>query len=383
MIPLTVHASRFSGVSTNMLLRSFACSIGLSFAVLGAAKDPKSLRSAAPAQGVKAPGVLIPYGNLKSEAEIPLTSAPTGFLFTESIAIADSAGIHRFDAKTGKAFDPPRDSKDVDKPCGGLLNAFSFVWTASCGTSSLAKLEVRPVRGAGGRPGADAPKDADAPKPEPPPQRKPPAPPVFIATGMAPLASTALAASEDSVWLLGDNKTTLQRIDPKENTVVAEVRLPAACTSILSAESSLWVACPGEARILRIDPRTNLVDKRIEVAAQPVALAAGESSIWVLCRKEGKVARIDPKTNKVSATIELGIPNASGMLAFGEGSLWASVPGFPVMRITPSTDKVAQQFHGAGGGMIYFGSGSVWIASEKSNTVTRFDPKRISATLAE
>ena len=115
----------------------------------------------------------------------------------------------------------------------------------------------------------------------------------------------------------------------------------------------------------------------------PVALAAGESSIWVLGRKDGKVSRIDPKTNKVTATMELGIASAEGSLAFGEGSLWASAPGFPVMRIAPATDNVVQQFHGEGGGRVAFGLGSVWVGSDQSSTIVRFDPKRIQATLAE
>jgi len=342
----------------------------------GAAKQPKAVKTSSPANGVKTPGVLIPFANLKSEAELSLAAPPSGLLFTESIAVTGPEGIHRFDARTNKPFEPSRDIKGVEKPCGGLLSAFSFVWTASCGSSSLVKFEMRPIRGTrspGGRP-------PDAPKSEAPPT--PPAAPVFIPTGM-PTAGAALAASQDSVWLLADAKTSLQRIDPQENKIVAEIRLPVGCASILFAEGSLWAACPEESKLLRIDPRTNLVDKRIEVPGEPVSITAGESSIWVLCRKEGKIARVDPKTNKSIATIELAIPNANGALTFGEGSVWASVPGFPIMRIAPATDKVVQQFHGQGGGLIQFGLGSVWVASSDSNIVTRFDPKRIMATLAE
>jgi len=379
------------------------------FVGLAVAKDPKPVKTgAAPAHGVKTPGILIPYGSLKSEVEITLDAPPAGFLFTDAIAFTGDAGIRRFDAKTNKPFEPTRDIAGVEKPGGGLLNAFSFVWTASCGKASLAKLEMQPaVRGGGpgggrrgGRPegaaaetpdaakpaeAAAAAKPVDAPKPEPvkiaPP--KPPAPPAFIETGSTPVAITALAASEDSIWMLSDAKTALLRIDPIANLIVAEMRLPAACSSILYAETALWVTCPTESRLLRIDPKTNLVDKRIDIPKEPVSLAAGESSIWVLCRKEGKIARIDPKTNKVSATIELNIPNADGMIAFGEGALWASTPGFPVMRITPGNDKVAQQFHGEGGGILHFGLGSVWVSSAKSKSVFRFDPKRIQATLGD
>lgn len=379
-------------------------------AAVALAKDPKPPKNAVPAAGVKTPGVLIPAASLKAEAEFTLSSPPAGFHFSDAVSLAEAGGIRRFDAKTNKAFEPSRDIKEVAKPCGGLVNAFGALWTATCGTPALAKVELPPPpregRGGGGR-GMTAKPDAAKPdaakpeaekaeaklaaKPEPPkaefakpsPPPAKPKPAVFISLETAPAARAAVAASEDSVWLLADSKTSLQRIDPKEHKPVADLRLPSACASILYAEAALWVACPGETKLLKVDPKTNLVDKRIEVAAQPVALAAGEGSIWVLGRKEGKISRVDPKTNKVTATIELGVPNAEGTLAFGEGALWASVPGFPVMRIAPGTDKVVQQFHGEGGGLIAFGAGSVWVGSEKSSVVRRYDPKRIQATLAE
>lgn len=369
-----------------------------------AAKQPKVAKSpAAPIHGVKTPGVLIPFETLKSEAVITLASPPAALLFTESIALADTAGIHRYDSKTNAPFDPPRDLAGLDKPCGGMLSAFSFVWMPVCGKPALAKLDMRPVP-APPQPTEKAKADdkvvaGETKKPEDakPEEKKasgerrsrgprndtPPAAPAFLELASAPSAPAAIAATEDSIWLLADEKTSLQRIDPKENRIVAEVRLPPSCTSLLAAERSLWIACPSESKLLRVNPRTNLVEKRIDVAAEPVSVTAGESSIWVLSRKEGKVARIDPKTNKVTATIDLAVPNADGALAFGDGMVWASLPGFPVIRIAPATDKVVQQFHGDGGGRIHFGLNSLWVASAGVNRVIRFDPKRVLATLAE
>jgi streptogramin lyase len=105
----------------------------------------------------------------------------------------------------------------------------------------------------------------------------------------------------------------------------------------------------------------------------------------VLCEKEGKVERIDPKTNKVVKTIELGVPNAHGNLAFGEGFLWVTQDGFPLTRIDPETEKerVAQQFWGQGGGLISVTSGSIWLSNVNKGTVWRLDPKRVIATIAE
>jgi streptogramin lyase len=210
---------------------------------------------------------------------------------------------------------------------------------------------------------------------------------VAAGSGSAPYA---IASSPDSIWTLTDDKTTLTRIDPDTNAIVSEMRLPASCRSITFAVDSVWAVCPGEKRIIRINPQTNLVTARVEVTPDPVSLAFGgataaENSIWVLSRKEGKVARIDPKTNKVIATIDLGFTNADGNIAFGDGFLWVTAPGFPITKISTQLEKekVVQQFAGDGGGMIQFGLNSVWLTNTAYNNVWRIDPKRIAATLAE
>ena len=69
----------------------------------------------------------------------------------------------------------------------------------------------------------------------------------------------------------------------------------------------------------------------------------------------------------MTATIELGIPNAEGNVAFGEGSVWVSSTGFPISRIHPGTDKVVQQFTGEMGGMVQLGLKSVWLVERKSD----------------
>jgi hypothetical protein len=91
----------------------------------------------------------------------------------------------------------------------------------------------------------------------------------------------------------------------------------------------------------------------------------------------------DPKTNKAAATIELGTPGLNGDLAFGEGYLWARparLPGGAELTLR-ATSRTA--FAGPGGGVLYVGAGSVWIPNLKANTLSRFDPKRIKATLAD
>jgi streptogramin lyase len=192
-----------------------------------------------------------------------------------------------------------------------------------------------------------------------------------------------IAATGDSVWMLTDDKTTLTRIDPMQNRVVADIRIEAGCRGLTFGETAIWIACPSNNKVIRFNPETNLVEKRIEVSADPEAVAVGEGSIWVYCRKDGKVDRIDPKTDKVSKSIDVGLAGLQSQIAVGEGSVWLTSPGFPITRIDPKSETVAQQFTGEGGGAIAIGGGFIWLSNRDAATVWKIDPKLVALTLPE
>jgi virginiamycin B lyase len=314
------------------------------------AGDKKPTAPVAPKAGIKTPGVQIPIASLKPEAQIESAPAWIGIADVLLIPNSSTGTLDRLDPKTNKLDKP---IPGVNKTCGGTITAFSSVWVATCGDQSVSRID---------------PKKWEIT--------------ATIASG-AGIAHQSIAASADSVWVFTDNLTTLSRIDPDVNRVVGELRLPAGCTMLAFGETALWATCPSEDRVLRINPQTNLVEKRIEVSKRPVALALGEGSIWVLCEKEGKVDRIDPKTNKVTKSIELQVPDAAGGIAIGQGSVWVTQEGFPLTRIDPGTEKVVQQFWGAGGGAIQFGLNAIWLSNLHEATLWRIDPKRVLATLAE
>jgi virginiamycin B lyase len=318
-------------------------------AASGAGEQKKTAPPAAPVKGIKTPGVQIPFASLKSEMEYE-GNTPAWIAVADTITLPAKDGLVRIDAraKEKKLAEPVT---GVSEPCGGAVNAFGSVWTGACGGKSITRID---------------PKTAKVT--------------ATLPVGIGP-ARIGIAANADSVWAITDARGTLSRIDPVANAVVAEFRVPADCGSLTFGETALWLACPAENRVLRVDPQTNVVDKSIEVGAQPEALVIGEGSVWVLCAKDGKIDRIDPKTNKVSKTIELGAPAAGGSLAMGEGSIWVSMAGFPLTRVDPQGERVAQQFYGAGNGAVQAGMGSVWLVN--SGKVLRLDPKRIAATLAE
>lgn len=297
--------------------------------------------------GIKTPGVQIPFSALVAEAEVAAT-APEWVAFSGSMFAPNGDSVLKVDPKTNKAGDP---IAGLSKPCGGLVNAFDSLWIPQCGNGTLARIDAKTLKVT-----------------------------ASISSGVAG-ARGSIVASSDSIWLLTDDKTTLSRIDPDQNMVVGEIRLPAGCQSLAVADKSIWVACPAKNKVLRINAATNVLEESIAVSPQPVAIAAGaEGALWVLCRKEGKLERIDTKTNKVAKTIELGVPDADGAIAFGEGWLWVTQKGFPLARIDAKQETVVQQFYGTGGGgALVTSNGALWLAT--GTGVTRIDPKRVLATL--
>ncbi|MEP7352556.1 MAG: glutaminyl-peptide cyclotransferase [Acidobacteriota bacterium] len=319
--------------------------------------DPKSkstpTKPEVPNAGIKTPGIQIPYASLKADAEIP--GAPAWILPSDTLLVpAESgSGLQRIDLKTNKRSEP---MAGVDKPCSGALIAFKSLWVTNCADGSVVRM------------------DAKGTKVE-----------ATLNIGVANLRS-GIASTSDSVWVLTDTKTTLSRIDPESNSVVAEIRVGAGCFGLQSAESSLWLTCPSEDKLLRINPMTNLVEQQIKVTAKPSSFTFGDGSLWVLGLKEGKIDRIDPKTNKVIKTISLEVADAEGSIVYGEGALWASLTGFPLMRIDTTAEKetVLQQFAGENGGsQLFAAGGSIWLSNTKQANFVRLDPKRIVATLAE
>jgi hypothetical protein len=335
----------FRGVAAGLLALSAL------HAATGKGKTPPV---AGPKQGVKTPGIQIPFANVKAEATIPAPDKPAWLFFASggpgTVYFPAPEKLEKIDAKSNKPGDPVAGLK---KPCGGMVSAFGSLWLPTCGDGSLQRLDPKTLKIT-----------------------------ATVPAGTGTVTGT-IAASADSVWLLTDDKATLSRIDPDANAVAAEFRLPAGCQSLIFAETALWIACPGMNKVLKVNPETNIVDKRVEVSAGPFALAAGQGSIWVLCGKEGKVDRIDPKTDKVTKTIDLAAPAAEGGIAFGEGYLWVTMTGFPLTRIDVATETVAQQFWGEGGGAIQTSAGAIWLSNRNSGAISRIDPKLILATLAE
>ncbi len=332
------------------IFMSFVLSLLFALSVMEGADKSSKITQPKPVRGITTPGIQIPIASLKPAAEIPVPAKPDWIFFTDSLFLPGKNALDRVDPKTNKLEEPVT---GLEKPCGGMATGFGSLWVPSCASGALERIDSKTLK-------VSAKLDIGASS-----------------------AAGIVAESSDSIWMLVDDKTTLARIDPDQNAVVAEIRLPADCRNLTFGETALWLACPSENKVIRINPATNLVEKQIEVSAEPVSLVTGLNSVWVYCRKESKVDRIDPKTNKVSKSIELKVPGAEGAIAFGEGSIWVSMQGFPLTRIDPVAEAVAQQFVGDGGGSVRVSAGAVWLSNKEAGTLLRIDPKLVVLTLAE
>ncbi len=132
---------------------------------------------------------------------------------------------------------------------------------------------------------------------------------------------------------------------------------------------AIWVTNTGRPRstesgsVQRIDPKKNTVVATITVRGQPRFLAVGEGAVWVLNQADGTVSRIDPKTNEVVATIDVGAPGPGGDIAAGEGAVWVRATRVLLSVIDPKTNKVVARFGPPrGSGAVRAGDGKVWVS---------------------
>jgi len=301
--------------------------------------------------GVTTPGVRIPITKLKPDAVYEFPGAPDWMAVDKEVWVSNSPknAVARLDPKSAVAttFTVGKD------PCSGLAAGFGSLWVPNCGDSTITRLDLK-----------DGKEQA-----------------TFAMTIADSEGGVAIGAG--SFWILTDTKGTLARVDPATNKVVAEINVAPGSFAVAFGENAVWVTSHEKNTLTRINAQTNVIEQTISVGPKPRFLTVGEGAVWTLNQGDGSISRVDPKTNKVIATIEAGIPGGGGEISAGEGSVWATSFEYPITRIDPSTNKVAQQFFGEGGDSIRVGLGQVWLTNIRAGNIWRVDPKRVMATLAE
>ena len=231
------------------------------------------------------------------------------------------------------------------EPCSGLVFAFGSLWAPVCGkhpsldridpnaNAVTAVLPVRPQNSEGG-----------------------------------------ITASGDSVWLAtGDG--SLSRIDPTTNRVRQRIPIPRGALNPLYAAGVVWVTSGLNDTLLAIDAVSGGILARMSVGHKPRFLTSGDGFIWTLNQGDGTVTKVDASGKRVVATIDAHIPGHGGEIAYGDGSVWATLIKTPLTRVDGRTNAILGQWQGIGGDAVRFGHASVWLTDYDHGRVWRIAPQ--------
>jgi serine/threonine protein kinase len=132
----------------------------------------------------------------------------------------------------------------------------------------------------------------------------------------------------------------------------------------------------------RIDPRTNTLTATIETGVQPVMVDVGLGSVWVITKRDRTLVQIDPRTNSVIRTISTKQALSPDMIAVGEGGVWlvqatTGIPGRWLWKYDPRTHVLAPAaIDGIIPCGVSAGAGAVWLCdyAHQPETLLRLSP---------
>jgi streptogramin lyase len=304
-----------------------------------------------PEAQIQKPGVKqvqLPFLELQPSATFNIGGTADWVLVTENavwVAATKPYALRRIDPVTNSIV------ATVPLPgeaCSGLAYGFGSVWAPLCGEKpGLARIEI-------------ATNSLSTMLPIPP-----------------AAAEGGIAASAESVWMVTDSKGKLSRIDPSTNSVRQSTPVPPGSFNPIFSAGVVWLTGTQSNVLTAVDARSGRVLESVSVGSQPRFLTAGGGSVWVLNQGDGSISRVDEKRRKLIATIQAGLPGKGGDIAFGAGSVWASVFDIPLTRIDATTGTVLRQWVGTGGDSLRYGFGSIWITDYNKGLLLRIPPEAV------
>jgi virginiamycin B lyase len=188
-----------------------------------------------------------------------------------------------------------------------------------------------------------------------------------------------LAISENAVWVTNDKLKSVQRIDPRTNTLVAKIEFPSEpCSGLAFAFNSLWVPLCGQpASLARVDPATNKITATLPVgpADNEGGITASEYSLWIISDANGTLLRVDPASHTVRQKI--AIPPGSFNPVYSDGIVW--VTGNQSSVLTPVNARSGEVLPsipvGPNPRFLTAGDGSIWTLNQGDGSVTRISAK--------
>ena len=286
--------------------------------------------------------IQVPFSSLKPQAIFKIGESADWVEITDDavwVGSSKPASVHRID--------PLRDKEVAvvplpGEPCAGLAFGFGSLWVPLCGKpNSIARVDAGTNRISAILPAGPAGPEG------------------------------GIAVSGDSVWIVSDDAGTLLRIDPATNQVRQRISIAPGSYNPVFSEGTVWITATTANFLTAVNASTGKVVATIPVGPTPRFLTGGGGSIWTLNQDDGSVTRVDTKGMKVVTTIPLGIPGHGGDIAWGAGSIWATMREVPLTRIGGTTGKPVRQWIGSGGDSLRFGHDSVWLTDYELGTLSR------------
>ena len=262
------------------------------------------------------------------------------------LSVPGERKVRRLDPRTGAVkatISVPQD------PCEATDVGFGDLWTATCGTPGLARINpaTNKVNGF-----------------------------VRLAIPSSLDGEGSVGAGVRGVWLVVDGPKCfgcrVARVSPTSLRVIARIPVREGAAAVRVGYGAVWVTNPALNLVQKISPRTNRVVATTKVAGGPRFFAVGEGAVWTLNQGTGAVTRLAPATAKVTANVQANVVGGGGDMTVGGGWAWARGTAALLTRIDPRTNKVAERYGpSSGSGAATVGYGALWISAHDVRTVWR------------
>jgi serine/threonine protein kinase len=192
---------------------------------------------------------------------------------------------------------------------------------------------------------------------------------------------------------------SVQRVDPKANSVVATIPGGAGTGAIAVGDGAVFVASSADRTVSRIDPATNAVVRRTATDAPPTNLGFGyqypnglDPVLWVSSADSSKpplgsepctLSQLDARTLAKHFTTSYGAPPpACGSVASRDGQTWFGGSWLALVRVDPTSGTALRTIpvgnvtnDSDSGHGLAVGAGAVWLPSPFTEELLRFDDR--------
>jgi YVTN family beta-propeller protein len=190
--------------------------------------------------------------------------------------------------------------------------------------------------------------------------------------GEVPISNAAaLAIGRDVVWVSGEEG--IVAVDPKSVKITKRIPLSTGRISAIAAsDDALWVTDDFEGTLTRIDPKTGEVVATIDLGDEPWDVVVDRNGVWVANLATDTVTLVDPATNAIDTVVSDQTLSAAD-LAAGAGGVWTEGSADSVCRVRTGEKPSCISLPGNAGDVAVF-RGRVWVASD-DGTVFKIDPR--------